>query len=118
MVIANSKRQHIVIISLLILSIATNIILAFYLSKQMNIHKELVQTTTGIIRDEQIAKDIAEVIWKSNYGDRMEKKKPYIAELKDSVWYVRGTLPGIPGGVPHLEINAFDSRVINLWRSK
>jgi hypothetical protein len=116
--IANNMGEKPFLVSALFISVLINIIMAYLLFKQINIHTEMVQTTRGIIKDEQTAKEIAEVIWKSNYGERMQKKKPYIAELKDSIWHVRGTQPGIPGGVPHLEINAFDSRVINLWRSK
>jgi hypothetical protein len=91
----------------------------------LNSKKEEIVVSGGLVSDEDAAKAIAEIIWSSHFGDRIKKNKPFVAELKDSVWIVKGTLggglPGAPrliGGVPYLEINSKDCKILNLYHTK
>jgi len=52
-------------------------------------------------------------VWTPIYGkENIEGKKPFKAELREGIWYVRGSLKmGWKGGVPEAEINKSDGRI-------
>jgi len=76
----------------------------------------------GYVPDEKTAIAIALAVWNPIYGeDQIKKEKPYKAELKDGVWYVRGSLPpsiNIVGGVAEAEISQDDARIIRVSHGK
>jgi hypothetical protein len=72
------------------------------------------------VPNEETAIKIAEAIWYPIYGSKIENSKPYKAHMKDSlVWIVEGTLPkGVKGGVPYIEINKKDCKILNVTHGK
>lgn len=72
------------------------------------------------VPNEETAIKIAEAIWYPIYGSKIENSKPYKAHMKDNtVWIVEGTLPkGIKGGVPYIEINKEDCRILKVTHGK
>lgn len=71
------------------------------------------------VPNEETAIKIAEAIWYPIYGTKIEKFKPYKAELKDNtVWVVEGTLKEGKGGVPYIEINKKDCKILKVMHEK
>lgn len=81
--------------------------------KDVNLIKE------GYVPDSTTAIKIAEAIWLPIYGEGIYKKKPFVARLKDGkVWIVEGTLLEGKGGVPYIEIQKKDCRVLKVLHGK
>ena len=74
--------------------------------------------TDDLVPNRQTAIKIAEAIWLPIYGDIVLNEKPYVAELKNGVWYVNGTLKEEEGGVAYIEINKKDCKVLNVYHTK
>ncbi len=79
----------------------------------------------GYVPDEETAIKIAVAVWIPIYGKEIiEKEKPYIATLKNGVWYVTGSLPKakaserVVGGVAEAEINKDDGKIIRISHGK
>ncbi len=70
------------------------------------------------VKDEGKALKIAENLWLRTYGESIYKKKPFIAEKRDSIWVVKGTLNSRYGGVPYVEIRIKDCKILKLTHSK
>lgn len=70
------------------------------------------------VPDEATALKIAEAIWLPIYGEKVLNEKPYVAELKEGVWYVHGSLKAEKGGVAYIEINKKDCKVLNVYHTK
>lgn len=60
----------------------------------------------GFVPNDTTAIKIAEAIWLPIYGEKIYKKKPFVAKLiNDKIWVVEGTLKNyMLGGVPYAEI--------------
>ena len=73
----------------------------------------------GYVPNTETAVKIAEAVWLPIYVGDIKDKKPFKAELKDGVWFVRGTLPRvIPGGVPEAEIDKQTGKIIRISHGK
>jgi len=74
----------------------------------------------GYVPDNTTAVQIAQILFVRVYGEKVLKKKPFIATLKDgAVWVVEGSIDeGVDGGVPHIEIQKSDGRIVNLYHYK
>ncbi len=74
----------------------------------------------GCVPDEATAKRIAEAVWLSVYGETIYQKEPFRAELLgDSLWAVAGSLPkDMLGGVPYIEIQKEDGRILGIGHGK
>lgn len=86
----------------------------------------------GFVPDKKTAIAIAEAIWLPIYGENnLKRKKPFTAKLKDNkVWIVEGTLNVtrkrkdsteviiIKGGVPYIEINKADCKILKVTHGK
>jgi hypothetical protein len=72
------------------------------------------------VPNEETAIKIAEAIWYPIYGNKIEQKKPFKAYSKDSlVWIVEGTLEkGEKGGVPYIEIQKSDCKILKVTHGK
>jgi len=74
------------------------------------------------VPNEETAIKIAEAIWYPIYGSKIENSKPYKAHIKDKdslVWIVEGILPkGMKGGVPYIEINRSDCKILTVSHGK
>ena len=76
---------------------------------------------TDYVPDKETAIKIAEAIWLPIYGVKIENNKPFIAQLinDNSTWVVEGTLEkGRLGGVPYIEINKKDCRILKVTHGK
>ena len=76
-------------------------------------------TSDGYVPDSKTAVQIAQIILVNVYGEKVLKKRPFIAVLKEGVWIVDGSLEkGMDGGVPHIEIQKSDGKIINVIHGK
>jgi hypothetical protein len=79
---------------------------------------------SGFVPDEKTAIAIAVAVWNPIYGEKQIKRQmPYLAELKDGIWHVRGTLkqPSFGhrfGGVAEAEIAKEDGRIIRVTQGR
>ena len=73
----------------------------------------------GFVPDKITAVRIAIAVWLPIYGEIIYKEKPYIANLKNGVWIVKGSLPkGSVGGVAMIAIQKKDGKIITVIHSK
>jgi hypothetical protein len=76
--------------------------------------------TPGFVKNEQAAIALALNAWTPIYGKKnIDREKPYVAELKQGVWYVHGSLPdGWVGGVAEAWISQKDGKIIRIIHGK
>nr|WP_233166989.1 NTF2 fold immunity protein [Pedobacter sp. ASV2] len=78
----------------------------------------------GYVPDSTTAVQIAQVLFVRVYGEKVLKKKPFIATLKNGdIWVVEGSVDegvdgGVDGGVPHIEIQKSDGKIVKLYHYK
>ena len=73
----------------------------------------------GFVPDDTTAIKIAEAVWLPIYGNIIYSKKPFKAVLKKGVWIVEGTLPrNYQGGVPYIEIQKKDGKILKVIHGK
>jgi hypothetical protein len=72
------------------------------------------------VPNKETAIKIAEAIWLPIYGDEIYEKKPFVARLKNAkVWIVEGTLEKEEvGGVPYIEIQKKDCKILKVYHGK
>lgn len=78
------------------------------------------QEVANYVPDAETAIKVAEAIWLPIYGEKIYQKKPFVAKLKDStIWVVTGTLKEkLLGGVPYIEIQKSDCKIIKVTHGK
>jgi hypothetical protein len=73
----------------------------------------------GYVPDKETAIKVAESLWLPVFGDKIYLSKPFKAELKDEkTWIVQGTLKSQKGGVPYIEIQKADCKVLTMYHTK
>lgn len=75
----------------------------------------------GNIENQKQAKEKAEQLWITKYGNNIKKKKPYNVsyDKQNKIWLVEGTLPkNALGGVPHILIDGTTGTVLAIWHDK
>jgi hypothetical protein len=72
----------------------------------------------GYVPDKETAIKIAEAVWKPVYGDKINNSRPFVAELRGRVWVVQGTLHSQKGGVPYIEIQKSDCKILKMYHGK
>ena len=73
----------------------------------------------NFVPDEKTAMKIAEAVWLPIYGDAIYQKKPFTTKLVDGkIWQVSGTLQTRKGGVPYIEIQKCDCKVLKVEHGK
>lgn len=78
----------------------------------------------GFVPDKETAVKIAEAVWIPIYGvEEINQERPFVAELKNGIWIVSGTLHSEPGsiakgGVATIEISKADGRVLRVSHEK
>lgn len=74
----------------------------------------------GYVPNAATAIKIAEAVLPNIYGEQVNDKKPFRATLVDgSIWVINGTLSSnLDGGVPHIEIQKSDGRIIKIIHGK
>lgn len=85
-----------------------------YLESQM-----FVETENGFVSTKELAIKLAEIYLIDLYGERIKKRFPLEATLKDEIWYVSGTLPaGYEGGIPIIKISKKTGAILGFINSK
>lgn len=84
------------------------------------IKKHNVIPKEGYIQTKDVAIAVAVAAWSPIYGkERIQKKAPYKARLKDGIWIVTGSLPaGRVGGVPIAEIDKRSGKILRVSHGK
>jgi len=117
--IYNIMKKKLLIVICIITATA---ILGTSIKKPHNYRKE--QTgyipKDGFVPNENTAIKIAIAIWTPIYGDGVLKNKPYKVILKKGVWFVEGSLPEnfTLGGVPYIEIQKTDGKILKVMHGK
>lgn len=96
-------------------------ILSFFLSNSLSFaqtKKPFFEPEKGFVPAAATAIKIAEAVWLPIYGDGIYSKKPFMAELRDGIWYVNGTSKDMKGGVPYAEISQRDGCILNVYHDK
>jgi hypothetical protein len=97
------------LVTILIIAISTIIIMSMQSSNQCK----------NLVPDEATAIKIAEAIWLPIYGEKIYDKKPFVAKLVDGkIWEVSGTLNTQKGGVPYIEIQKEDCKILKVIHTK
>lgn len=96
------------------------LLIIFACCKPASVNQNKWDLSDGYVPDSATAIKMAEIIFVRVYGEKVLEKKPFHAVLHDkTTWVIEGTLEsGIDGGVPHMEIQKADGRIINLYHSK
>jgi len=96
------------------------IILVAFSVVAMNLQKsKKTPMKKGYVPDKETAIKIAEAIWLPIYGEGIYNCKPFVAELRnDSIWVVQGTLTTGKGGVPYIEIQKTDCKILKVIHGK
>lgn len=84
------------------------------------IHQAEWDISQGYVPDSTTAVQISEILFVRIYGKKVLNKKPFIATLKNGkIWIVEGSVDeGMDGGVPHIEIQKSDGKVISFYHYK
>ncbi len=108
-------RNLIIYLSLFVL--AVNVSCA---QLKANESKTIPEQKAGIVKTPETAIKIAEVLWFSIYGEKIYNSKPFKAKLikDDEIWYVEGTLNTDKGGVPFMEIQRKDCKILKFGHGK
>lgn len=96
------------------------VILVTFSVVAMNLQKsKKAAIKRSYVPDKETAIKIAEAIWLPIYGEGIYNCKPFVAELRnDSIWVVQGTLTTGKGGVPYIEIQKTDCKVLKVIHGK
>jgi hypothetical protein len=78
----------------------------------------VTDTTINYVPDEVTAVKIAEAIWLPIYGAKIFKNRPFNARLQKGVWIVEGTSYTEKGGVPYIEIQQKDCKILKVIHGK
>jgi len=109
------KLFLIVLIPMMLLALGTS------LKKPEDTRKNLsgYVPKTGFVPNAATAIKIAEAVWFPIYGKSIYTKKPYKVSLKNNIWIVEGSIPANHvGGVPYIEIQKTDARILKVMHSK
>lgn len=91
----------------------------FFFSFSLKYQKLYDPEYDGFVPNEITAIKIAEAIWLPVFGEEINSYKPYEAQLKDGkVWIVRGKLKSGLGGVPYIEIQKSDCKILKISHGK
>jgi len=73
----------------------------------------------GFVPDKSTAIKIATAVWFPIYGERIYKKKPYKIKLLKGIWIVEGSMSkDVEGGVPYIEIQKKDGKILKVSHGK
>lgn len=84
-----------------------------------NIQNGNIIGTKSIVPDEITAIRISEAIFTAIYGYDIYESRPYTIECKNGIWIIEGTMPKkAKGGVPYIEIQKSDGKILKLTHGK
>jgi len=110
-------KKLLVVISIIMMTV----ILGTSLKKPVDDRKNQIGyiPKSGFVPDKTTAIKIAEAIWLPIYGERIYKKRPYSIKLENGIWFIMGTLlPNSKGGVPYIEIQKKDGKILKVMHGK
>lgn len=87
-VIYKTKKMFVIIDRILVI-IFFNLLIVSCTSQS---HNKFNIPNQGFIGNADSAIKIAEKVWLSAYGNGIYNSRPFVAQLKGSVWYISGTL--------------------------
>jgi hypothetical protein len=72
------------------------------------------------VPDEKTAISIAEAVWLPIFGEKIYNSKPFIATLDTikMIWTVKGTLNAYKGGVPYIQLQKSDAKIVTVYHTK
>lgn len=90
------------------------------LNRDLNKNTISYTPENGFVPDEKTAIKIAEAIWLPIYGEKIYRKRPFTAKLRDGqIWVVEGSLNSqVLGGVPYAEIRKDDCKILKVIHTK
>ncbi|HMO81071.1 MAG TPA: YbbC/YhhH family protein [Pyrinomonadaceae bacterium] len=95
------------------------IVIILFLCMTVGVDMQKRVECDNFVPDAETAIRVAEAIWLPIYGESVYQKKPFKAELvNDHLWQVTGTLQTQKGGVPYIEIQKCDCKVLRVSHSK
>lgn len=92
-----------------------------YFDDDWNLIKEANNLlNANFVPDADTAIKIAETVWLPLFGESIYDKKPFRVQLKDDkIWVVSGTLKTDEvGGIPYIEIQKSDCKILNVYHTK
>lgn len=94
--------------------------LTLYFTNCQNDKPHQWKPENGYIVDSESAIKLAEIVWLNVYGSKIKDRKPFKASLKGgNIWVVEGTLSNNTlGGVPYIEIQKSDGKVLKVTHGK
>ena len=102
-----------------VLSVVILCLLLFNSFIKNDINKNDNNNNIDFVPNEETAIKIAEAIWFPIYGESIYKKRPFKAVLIKEVWIVQGTLQSeMKGGVPYIEIQKKDCKILKVTHGK
>jgi len=97
----------------------TLMLLAFLVFTFKFLYAKDMNQTVDYVPDKETAIKIAEAVWLPLYGDKIYNYKPFVARLiNKKTWIVEGTLHEAKGGVPYIEIQKKDCKVLKVYHGK
>ena len=73
----------------------------------------------GFVPNKETAVKVAEAIWLPIYGNEIYNYRPFSVTLKrGNIWVVEGTLKSGKGGVPYIELQKNDCKVLVVTHGK
>lgn len=109
---------------ILFVYIISTVIVNVFAESKMEYDKYLntqvfIESENGFVSTKELAEKIAEIYLIDLYGERIQKRFPLNATLKDDIWYVRGTVPeGYEGGIPIIKISKKTGAVLGFINFK
>ena len=114
----NNKKKWII---LLMFTIIATFIFGTLIKKPVDDRKTQLGyiPEAGFVPDKTTAIKIAEAVWFPIYGEKNFKNKPYKVKLENGIWYIEGYLPPkVKGGVPYIEIQKKDGKILKVLHDK
>lgn len=101
------------------LSVMISITIFLFIRCQTSVNPKPWDDKQGYVPDSKTAMQIAQIIFVRVYGEKVLEKRPFKVVLKKGVWVVDGSLAeGKLGGVPHIEIQKSDGKILYLIHGK
>jgi hypothetical protein len=104
----------------LIIYVIPIVLFASFIPKNAMTTFDMNKNELNYVPNAETAIKVAEAIWLPIYGNSIEENKPFVASLNDkNIWIVTGTLKkNAKGGVPYIEIQKSDCRVLQVTHGK
>jgi hypothetical protein len=81
---------------------------------------KMIKEDESFVPNEETAIKVAEAVWLPIFGNEIYDNRPFVAKLLNSrIWLVQGTTVKTQfGGVPYIEIQKSDCKVLRVYHDK